>query len=91
MELRIVIWLALGAILGVAASLLRGPAVPRRVPLNVAVGIVGAVFGGSLMAPIVGMGTGSHAGVEPGALFVSFLWASILLAFTNLFRTKAAP
>ena len=54
-------------------------------------GMFGAAFGGSLMSPIVCRGTGTHAGVEPGALLVAFLWASILLEFTNLFLTKAAP
>jgi uncharacterized membrane protein YeaQ/YmgE (transglycosylase-associated protein family) len=90
MGLRIVVWLALGAVLGIVATLLRAPGARWRLPLNVAVGMAGAVFGGLLMAPVVGMGTGNQADSNAGALFVSCLWASILLAFMNLFRTSSA-
>ena len=90
MEMRFVLWLALGAVLGTAASLLRRPGTPWRMPVNVAVGMAGALCGGLLMAPVVGMGAGNSTGFNAGALFVSGLWASILLAFMNLFRTRSA-
>ena len=91
MALRIVVWLALGGALGVLAALLRTPGVRWRLPLNVAVGMAGAVVGGLLVAPMVGMGAPIHTSLDSGAAFVACVWASVLLAFMNLFRTNAAP
>ena len=76
--------------LGIAACLLRRPGAPWRLPVNVAVGMTGALFGGLLMAPVVGMSAGNLTGFNAGAPFVSGLWASILLALMNLFRTRSA-
>ena len=91
MALRIIVWLAFGGALGVLATLLRAPGVRWRLPLNVAVGMAGAVVGGLLVAPIVGMGAADHATSGAGAAFVACVWASVLLAFMNLFRTNVAP
>ena len=54
--------------------------------LNVVVGIVGAMLGGWLISPLVGVGTINQNNFSLPALFVSFVGAAILLAIVNLFR-----
>jgi uncharacterized membrane protein YeaQ/YmgE (transglycosylase-associated protein family) len=91
MTLRIVVWLALGGVLGILACLLRAPGARWRMPLNVTVGMLGALIGGLLLAPVVGMDARNHATFGAGAAFVACVWASVLLALMNLFRMNAAP
>ena len=54
--------------------------------LNVVVGIVGAIVGGWLLSPMLGVGTINDSNFSLAALGVSFLGALILLAIVNLFR-----
>jgi uncharacterized membrane protein YeaQ/YmgE (transglycosylase-associated protein family) len=50
------------------------------------VGIVGALLGGWLLAPLFGTGTINQNDFSLGSLVVSLLGAVILLAAVNLFR-----
>jgi uncharacterized membrane protein YeaQ/YmgE (transglycosylase-associated protein family) len=54
--------------------------------LNVAVGIVGALIAGFVIAPMFGTGTINTNDFSVSGLLVSFVGAVILLAIVNLFR-----
>jgi uncharacterized membrane protein YeaQ/YmgE (transglycosylase-associated protein family) len=82
--LNILIWLVLGGLIGWAAStLLR---MREGIPLNVIVGIVGAVLGGWFLSPFVGVSTINQGNFSVPGLIVSFLGAVILLLIVNFVR-----
>jgi uncharacterized membrane protein YeaQ/YmgE (transglycosylase-associated protein family) len=58
--------------------------------LNIVVGIIGAMLGGWLIAPLIGGGTINQSDFSLSGLVVSLLGAIILLAIVNLFR-RGAP
>jgi len=85
--MNIIIWLAVGGVIGWAAS-----AVMRSqegLLLNVVVGIVGAALGGWFLSPLVGVSTINQSNFSAASLVVSFLGAIILLAVVNLVRRSA--
>jgi len=82
--MNIIIWLAVGGLIGWMASLLMRS--PEGILMNVVVGIVGAFIGGWLLAPMVGAGTINSGDFSVGGLVVSLLGAVILLAIVNFFR-----
>jgi uncharacterized membrane protein YeaQ/YmgE (transglycosylase-associated protein family) len=53
--------------------------------LNVVVGIIGALIGGWVISPMVGVGT-INEGLSIGSFLVSLVGAVVLLAIVNLFR-----
>ena len=50
------------------------------------VGIVGALLGGWLISPLLGVGTINESPLSIGAIVVSLIGAIILLAIVNLVR-----
>lgn len=84
--MNIIIWLVVGGLIGWLASLMMKTDGQQGIILNVVVGIVGAMLGGWLISPLVGVGTINQDSFSLGALVVSFLGASILLAVVNLIR-----
>jgi uncharacterized membrane protein YeaQ/YmgE (transglycosylase-associated protein family) len=53
--------------------------------MNVIVGIVGALLGGFLISPLVGVGTINN-GISVVSILVSLVGAVIMLAIVNLFK-----
>lgn len=85
--INILIWLMLGGLIGWAASaLLR---MRESIPLNVIVGIVGAVVGGWFLSPFVGVSTINQGNFSVPGLIVSFFGAVILLLIVNFVRRAA--
>jgi len=84
--MNFLIWIVVGGILGWLASMLMRTDAEQGPFLNVVVGIIGAVLGGWLIAPLVGAGTINQGDFSVAGLIVSFLGAVILLAIVNLFR-----
>jgi uncharacterized membrane protein YeaQ/YmgE (transglycosylase-associated protein family) len=82
-------WIIIGGILGWLASLVMRTDAQQGLFLNIVVGIVGALLGGWLLAPLVGTGTINQNDFSIGSLIVSFLGAVILLAIVNLVRRKS--
>ena len=82
----IIIWLIVGGIVGWLASLVMRTDAQQGVLLNVVVGIVGAVLGGWLISPLIGVGTINQDSLSLPAIGVSLVGAIILLAIVNLFR-----
>ena len=84
--MNFIIWLIVGGIIGWLASLMMKTDGQQGIILNVVVGIVGALLGGWLISPLLGVGTINQDNFTLPALLVSFLGAAILLAIVNLFR-----
>jgi uncharacterized membrane protein YeaQ/YmgE (transglycosylase-associated protein family) len=83
--MNFLIWLIVGGIVGWLASLIMRTDAQQGILLNVAVGIVGAVVGGWVVSPLVGVGT-INASLSIGSVLVSLAGAVLLLAVVNLFR-----
>ena len=85
-----IIWIIIGGVLGWLASLVMKTDAQQGLLLNIIVGIVGALLGGWLLAPLFGTGTINQNDFSIGSLLVSFLGAIILLAIVNFFRRGSA-
>jgi len=90
MIINILIWLVVGGVIGWLAGLVMHTAGQQDIFVNVVVGIVGAVLGGWLVAPLLHAGTINQGDFSLPGLAVSFLGAVILLALINLVRGGAA-
>jgi len=84
--MNFIIWIVVGGILGWLASLVMRTDASQGLFLNIIVGIVGALLGGWLLAPLFGTGTINQNDFSISSLLVSFLGAVILLAIVNLLR-----
>jgi uncharacterized membrane protein YeaQ/YmgE (transglycosylase-associated protein family) len=84
--MNFIIWLVVGGLVGWVASMIMRTDAQQGVFLNVIVGIVGALLGGWLISPLVGVGTINQSNFSIGALVVSLIGAVILLAIVNLLR-----
>lgn len=80
-----ILWLIVGGIVGWLASLVMRTDGQQGIILNIVVGIIGALLGGWLISPLVGVGT-INQGISIGSIIVSLVGAIILLAIVNLFR-----
>jgi uncharacterized membrane protein YeaQ/YmgE (transglycosylase-associated protein family) len=83
--MNILIWLIVGGVIGWLASVIMRS--PEGLLLNIVVGIVGALLGGWLISPLVGVATINQGDFSLAGLGVSLLGAIILLAIVNLFRS----
>lgn len=84
--MNLIIWLVVGGVIGWIASIMLRTDRQQGVLLNVVVGIVGAMLGGWLISPLVGVGTINQNQFSIGALTVSLTGAVLLLAIVNLLR-----
>ena len=82
--MNFIIWLVVGGLIGWLASIVMKSR--EGVIMNVVVGIVGAMLGGWLISPLVGVGTINQNNFSFPALLVSLIGAVILLAIVNMFR-----
>ena len=88
--MNFIIWLVVGGIIGWLASIVMKTDGQQGIVLNVVVGIVGALLGGWLISPLIGVGTINQDNFSMPALLVSFVGAAILLAIVNLVRRGSA-
>ena len=88
--MNFIIWLVIGGIIGWLASMVMRTDAQQGVILNVVVGIVGALLGGWLISPLVGVPTINQDALSVPAMLVSLVGAVILLGFVNLFRRGRA-
>lgn len=84
--MNLIIWLLVGGLIGWVASLIMGTDARQGLLMNVVVGVVGAMLGGWLISPLVGVPTINQDVFSPGALAVSLLGALVLLAVVRLVR-----
>ena len=76
----------IGGIIGWLASLIMRTDAQQGILLNIVVGIVGALLGGFLLAPLLGGGSITSGNFSIPNLLISLLGAVILLAIVNLVR-----
>ena len=88
--MNFLIWIVVGGVLGWLASMVMKTDAQQGILLNIVVGIVGALLGGWLLAPLFGTGTINQNDFSIGSLLVSFLGAVVLLAVVNLLRRGSA-
>ncbi len=88
--MNFIIWLIVGGLIGWVASMIMKTDGQQGIILNVVVGVVGALLGGWLLAPLFGTGTVNSGDFSLAGLGVSLLGAIILLAIVNLFRRGSA-
>ena len=84
--MNFIIWLIVGGLIGWVASMIMKTDAQQGVILNVVVGIIGAMLGGWLLAPMLGTGTINTNDFSLAGLGVSLLGAIVLLAIVNLVR-----
>jgi uncharacterized membrane protein YeaQ/YmgE (transglycosylase-associated protein family) len=84
--MNFLLWLLIGGVLGWVASIIMRTNAQQGMVLNVVVGIVGALLGGWLIAPMLGTGTINSNDFSLAGIVVSLLGAVILLAIVNLLR-----
>lgn len=84
--MNLIIWLVVGGLVGWIASMIMRTDAQQGVILNIVVGIIGALLGGWLLAPMLGTGTINSNDFSLAGLLVSLLGAIILLAIVNLVR-----
>jgi uncharacterized membrane protein YeaQ/YmgE (transglycosylase-associated protein family) len=82
----LILALIIGGIIGWLASIVMRTDAQQGILLNVVVGIVGALLGSFLLAPLLGGGNLMSGNFDIRTLLVSLLGAIILLAVVNLFR-----
>ncbi len=88
--MNFIIWLVVGGVIGWLASLVMKTDGQQGIILNVVVGIVGAMLGGWLISPLIGVPTINQDAFSLPAMGVSFLGALILLVIVNFFRRGRA-
>lgn len=86
--MNFILWLVVGGLIGWVASMLMRTDAQQGIFLNIVVGIVGALLGGWLIAPLVGGGTINQNDFSLSSLLISLVGAVILLAIVNLFRRR---
>ncbi len=88
--MNFIVWLIVGGLIGWLASTLMKTHDQQGVFLNVIAGIVGAMFGGWFISPLVGVGTVNQDNFSLPAMLVSFIGAAVLLEIVNFFRRGSA-
>jgi uncharacterized membrane protein YeaQ/YmgE (transglycosylase-associated protein family) len=86
--LHIVIWLVVGALIGLVAGLLMRNNDDQGVFVNVLVGVLGALIAGWVVAPYFGLHAGDPKVLDFGALSVALVGAIISLALLSLIRSR---
>ena len=84
--MNFIMWLAVGFIVGRAASLVIGTR--EGIVLDIIVGIAGAFVAGLVVTPLLGISTINQNPFNFPAMLVSTGGAVVLLAVLNLFRQR---
>lgn len=86
--LHIVIWLVVGALIGLVAGLLMRGDDDQGVFVNVLVGVLGALVSGWIVAPYFHLHAGDPKVLDFGALSVALVGAIIALALLSVIRSR---
>jgi uncharacterized membrane protein YeaQ/YmgE (transglycosylase-associated protein family) len=86
--LHIVVWLAVGAVIGLVAGSLMRSEDDQSVFVNVLVGVVGALVAGWIVAPYLGLHAGDARVLDFGALSVALVGAIVALALLSVVRNR---
>jgi len=80
----------IGGVVGWLASIVMRRDGSMGIPMNVVVGIVGALLGGWLVGPMIGAPSINSGEISGASLLVSFIGAVVLLAIVNLATRRRA-
>ena len=86
--LHIVIWLLVGALVGLVAGLLMRGDDDQSVFVNVLVGVLGALVAGWVVAPYFGLHAGDPRVLDFSALSVALVGAIVSLALLSVIRSR---
>ena len=86
--MNIILWFAIGIVVGWLATRFLKTESQWGTGLNVVVGILGALVGGFIIAPMMGAGLIDQQGFSLISLLASFLGALLLLAFFSFVRPR---
>jgi uncharacterized membrane protein YeaQ/YmgE (transglycosylase-associated protein family) len=86
--LHFVIWLVVGALIGLVAGLLMRGNDDQSVFVNVLVGVLGALVAGWLVAPFFGLHAGDPRVLDFSAVSIALVGAIIALALLSLLRNR---
>jgi uncharacterized membrane protein YeaQ/YmgE (transglycosylase-associated protein family) len=84
--MNFIIWVVVGGVLGWVASMIMHTNAQQGMVLNVVVGIVGALLGGWLLAPLFGTGTINQNDFSLSSLLISLVGAVLLLGAVNMVK-----
>ena len=85
----IVIWFVIGGVLGWMASILTDAERQQSVAVNVVVGVAGALLGGMLVSPLIGVGDIDNYGLGfPGVLLALCGSVLLLILMNRMRRTR---
>lgn len=85
-------WLIIGGSIGWFATEVMRPDAQQGIALNVVIGIVGALLGGWLLSPLLGIvAIRNQSDFSVSSVFVSVLGAIILLAAASLIGRRTVP
>ncbi|MBB6096313.1 putative membrane protein YeaQ/YmgE (transglycosylase-associated protein family) [Povalibacter uvarum] len=84
--MNVITWLLIGGLVGWLASIALRIDSQERIFLDVAIGIVGAVFSGWFLTPLLGVATMNQGSLSTGGVLVSFFGAVIAVALANVLR-----
>lgn len=87
--MNFIVWYVAGGILGWLASVLMRTDGPLGMIVNVAVGMVGAVYAGWLISPLVGVSAMNQDHFSALSLVVALVGAAALLGVVGLFGRRA--
>ena len=87
--MNFIIWILVGALVGWLASIIMKTNQSQGAILNIIVGIVGAMVGGWLISPLLGIPTINQS-ISLGSIAVSVGGAVILLALVKLLRGSSS-
>ena len=81
----IILWIIFGALAGWIASLIMHTNAEQGAVMNIVVGVIGALIGGSIMAYVGGTGI---TGFNLYSLLVAILGSVVLIWIVGAFRTS---
>jgi uncharacterized membrane protein YeaQ/YmgE (transglycosylase-associated protein family) len=84
--MHLLVWLLVGGLIGWIASMMVRSGHRKQAILDVGVGVAGALLGGWLISPLLGLNAINQPGYSPLSFFVSLAGAVILLAAVRLVR-----
>ena len=84
--MNLIVWILIGAVLGFEAGRIT-KAKPKDL-FNIEIGVLGAVLGGEVLAPLLGFGTFYRDDFDLPALLVSLIVAIMMLVIVNLAREE---
>ena len=86
--MNVVLWIVAGGLVGFTAFAALNLNLSRGLILSIAIGMVAALFGGHMLAPVFGASVGEAGDFSPFALLVAVASALGLLSITDMMSKR---